>query len=223
VLVAAAIVVIRLRTDLAILLLSPVAVAAALATVHVAPLGAGRTDLTLYPALALVVGIAVAELRISAPLRTVAAVVMILAIAVTNRTAPAYPHENMKRAVARLSASVRPSDEVLVYWAGRFPFALYARQWSLTLERSQHTAEGFEVKIGRSNLDILPDDIAHRDRYAAVLARLTKNHDRVWFIGSHGRLDVVTIEKDLKALGYRSHRRHGDSFSAFGTLWDKNP
>jgi hypothetical protein len=223
VLVAAAVIVVRVRRDLAILLLTPVVVAAALATVHVAPLGAGRTDLTLYPALALVVGVAVGELRIGSTLRTVVAVLMIVAVATTNRTAPDYPRENMRKAVAQLSAHVRPADEVLVYWAGRFPFALYARQWSLAVDRSEQTAEGFEVKIGRPHLDILPDAITHKDRYAAVLARLTKNRDRVWFVGSHGRLDVVTIEKALKALGYRSHRQRGDSFSAFATLWDKAP
>jgi hypothetical protein len=128
----------------------------------------------------------------------------------------------MRSAVAYLSANVRPTDEVLVYWAGRFPFALYARQWSLTVDRSEHTAEGFEVKIGRPDLHILPTEIAHKDRYKAVLTKLTKGKKRVWFIGSHGRLDVVTIEKDLKALGYHSLRRPGDSFSAFVTLWSKN-
>jgi hypothetical protein len=69
----------------------------------------------------------------------------------------------------------------------------------------------------------LPNDGAVKSAYAPVVARLTAHQNRVWFIGSHGHFDVVTVEKDLKALGYRSHRRPGDDLSAFVTLWVKSP
>lgn len=223
VLVVAAAVVVRRRTDLAILLLTPLTVAVVLATLHVAPLGAGRTDLNLYPALVLLVGVALAELPLKARPRMAVAVVLLLAVAATTRTAPSYPSENMRSAAEYLEAHARPTDQVLVYWAGRFPFALYAHDWPLKLVRSQQTAEGFEVHVERTNLVVLPNDVTERDRYSAMLARLTKNQSRVWFIGSHGRLDVTTIEKDLKALGYHSSRRPGDRFSAFVTLWKHVP
>jgi Dolichyl-phosphate-mannose-protein mannosyltransferase len=220
-LVAAAIVVVRVRTDLAILLLTPVGVAVALATLHVAPLGAGRTDLNLYPALVLLVGVALAEVRITHWQRAAVALVVLVAVATTTRTAPAYPSENMRGAAAYLEVGARPTDEVLVYWGGRLPFALYARAWGMTVHRSSRTLEGFEVHIERPNLFFLPDHNTEKGRYAAVLARLTKNQDRVWFIGSHGRYDVVTVEKDLAALGYHPIRRAGDKYSAFASLWVK--
>ena len=221
VLVVAAIVVVRRRTDMAILLLTPVVVATALATVHVAPLGAGRTDLTLYPALALVVGVAAAELR-NAPLRD-------RCRGDDDRRnssdesrgtrVPVGKHAQRGLAPRSQCSSHRRGARLL----GR-PLSLRALRPEVVARRANdrsNTAEGFEVRIGRSRLDILPDEINNKHRYAAVLARLTKNQDRVWFIGSHGRLDVVTIEKDLKALGYHSHRHPGDKFKAFVTLWDK--
>jgi hypothetical protein len=223
-LVVAAIVVVRARTELAILLLTPLVTAAALATLRVAPLGAGRTDLNLYPALALTIGVALNELRIRAPYRALVAIVMLVAVAATTRAAPAYPSEDIRSAVAFLEQHSHPTDEVLVYWAGRFPFALYADAWPLKVERSQDTAEGFEVHVERPKLFVLPDDSTHRSRYMAVLARLIKNQNRVWVIGSHGRLDITTIDKDLTALGYRAVRRphhYYDRFRAFVTLWKK--
>jgi Dolichyl-phosphate-mannose-protein mannosyltransferase len=223
VLVIAAAVVVWRRSELAILLLTPLAVAATLSTLHVAPLGAGRTDVNLYPALALLVGVALGELRMKVPVGLAVAGVLLVALAATNRAAPPYPSENMRGAVAALTSKVRPSDEVLVYWAGRYPFALYARNWGLEIYRSDQTAEGLEVHVERPNLFVLPDDETHKSRYAAVLARLAKNQSRIWFIGSHGRFDVITVEKDLANLGYRSTRRGGDSESAFLTLWTKRP
>jgi Dolichyl-phosphate-mannose-protein mannosyltransferase len=223
VIVVSAIVVVWTRRDLAILLLTPIVVASVLAIVHVAPLGSGRTDLNLCPALALTVGVAVASLPLKLSFRTAAAALLLIAVAATNRAAPAYPPENMQGAVAYLSSSERPSDQILVYWAGRFPFALYARRWGLQVNRSNDTAEGFDVNVERPNLFILPDDEREKDAYAAVLARVTKNQDRVWFIASHGRFDVVTIEKDLARLGYRVTALQGDKYSAFAMLWTRRP
>jgi hypothetical protein len=226
VLIASAIVVVRKRPDLAVLLVTPIVVAALLATLQLAPLGAGRTDLNLYPALALLVGVAVSELpnlfRASHMVTVVIAVLILLAIIATVRPAPAYPIEDMRAASAYLEANARPSDEVLVYWAGRYPFALYARSWPLQIDPSRDTAEGFEVRVQRPNLYVLADHSTDHGAYASVLASLTRNQSRVWFIGSHGRLDVVAIQKDLSALGYHAtHRRSGDSYRAFATLWVK--
>ncbi len=223
VLVVAAVLVVRTRTDLAILLLTPVGVATLLAMAHVAPLGAGRTDLNLYPALVLLVAVAVDQLEVKRPYPALIAAVLVVAAAFTYRAPPSYPAEDMRGAVRYLDERARPTDEVLVYWAGRFPFALYERRFGLTVERSQHTAEGFEVKVKRPNLFVIPDHISDRSRYASDVARLTKGQDRVWFIGSHGRLDVTAIEKDLKALGFHSTRRPGDGFHAFVTFWSRSP
>ena len=221
-LVVAACVVVWTRRELAILFLTPIFVTAVLATLHVAPIGAGRTDINLYPALALTVGVAISEVPMKVWPAMLTACLVLVAVGSTEQTPPAYPRENMRSAAAYLEAKARPTDEVLVYYAGRFPFALYGRAWGLKVQRSEDTAEGFDVQIQRPNLHVLPNDGTMKNAYAPVVARLTEHQSRVWFIGSHGHFDVVTVEKDLKALGYQSHRRPGDDLSAFVTLWVKS-
>jgi hypothetical protein len=130
----------------------------------------------------------------------------------------------MRAETSYLQAHARPTDEVLVYWASRYPFALYARAWPLRIHQSRDTAEGFEVQVQRPNLHMLPDHSTDHAAYAPVLAALTRHQNRVWFIGSHGRLDAVSIQKDLNALGYHAiARRPGDSYREFVSLWVKDP
>ena len=222
VLIASGAVVIWRRRDRAVLVLTPVAVAVVLAMFQLAPLGAGRTDLNLYPVLALTVGLAANELRHALRAWRVLAIVLLVAVLATVRAAPPYPVEDMRSATAYLEANVHPSDEVLVYWAARYPLALYARSWGLQIDRSRHTAEGFEVHIQRPNLYVLPDHSTDHRAYEPVLLRLTRGQKRVWFIGSHGRLDAVAIQKQLSHLGYHAAaRRSGDKYHAFVMLWIK--
>jgi hypothetical protein len=209
---------------LAVLLLTPIAVAAVLAMLQLAPLGAGRTDLNLYPVLALMVAVAANELRHKVRAHRTVTILLLIAVAATLRAAPPYPVEDMRAATSYLEARVRPTDEVLVYWAGRYPFALYARSWGLRIDRSRHTAEGFQVHVERPNLYMLPDHSTDHRAYGPLIDQLTRGQGRVWFIGSHGRLDAIAIQKELTRLGYKAaKRRPGDSYRAFATLWTKKP
>ncbi|MGI8757901.1 MAG: hypothetical protein ACR2K0_01175 [Acidimicrobiales bacterium] len=219
VVVAAAVVVAR-RPRLAVLLLAPLAVAVVLATLELAPLGGGRTDIHLYPALALLVAVAV-QLAASRALRpsvhantdaaprpparplagtgAVAALVGVLAIGAA--PSPAYPAEDVRPLVAAVENLARPDDGIVVYSASRWAYALYAGR-PVELRRDRRSANGFDVTIDDERVTVLE---AHRDApagHAPAVDRLAADHDRLWLVTSHGGADVAVIEEMLRDRGY---------------------
>jgi Dolichyl-phosphate-mannose-protein mannosyltransferase len=218
-LLAAAVVVVRARFDLGVLFLAPLVVAIVLATLHVAPIGTGRTDVYLYPVLSLVLAVAVSEAVHRYRAGIVIAVILVMAFLATGTAPSAYPREDIKPAIARLVSDAQPSDTVLVYPGGRYAFALYApRQWPVDIYQSTATANGFDVRIRRPHLRILASYPSLQLCENAV-SSITRHADRVWFIGSHGRLDVLNVERALYNAGFRAKVRMKDHEAAFLSLW----
>ncbi|HEY5013901.1 MAG TPA: hypothetical protein VIK61_14520, partial [Acidimicrobiia bacterium] len=219
--VAAAFVVVRTRRDVATLLLAPLVLALLLAVFSLAPIGTGRTDVYLYPLFALLLAVAVSELTIRRSWGVVIALALTVALLAMARAPSAYPQEDMKQAVAGLVAGVRPDDTVMVYSGGRYAFALYApRSWPVTVFSSKAQTNGFDVRVHRPHLSILDFNATQRG-YDQAVARATRGATRVWFIGSHGRLDALQIEHSLYDAGYRAKLRENDHESWFLSLWVK--
>jgi hypothetical protein len=217
--VAAAVVVVRTRPNLSILLLTPLLAAVVLALFSIAPIGTGRTDLYLYPVFALLIGVAVSEVSKRQWWGAYIAVALVIGSVALARIPRTYPQEDMRQAVAVLNANMQPGDTIMVYSGGRYAFALYS-PWPVSVFASKAQTNGFDVRIHRPHTDVLGSYGSQAD-YNDAVARVTKHAARVWFIGSHGRLDERQIERALFDSGYRAKARRGDHEAWFLSLWIK--
>jgi Dolichyl-phosphate-mannose-protein mannosyltransferase len=221
--VAAAFVVIRMRTDLAILFLAPPAFAVALATRDIAPIGTGRTDIYLYPVLALLLAVAVSEATSQYRSGTALALILVVACLATATVPRTYPRENIKPAIARLVRDAQSTDTVLVYPGGRYALALYAPpEWPIQIYQSTAVTNGFDVRIRRPHLTILPS-YPTLLLYERSIGATTRGASRVWLIGSHGRLDVRKIEQALSGVGFHVKLNVHDHETVFVQLWLRPP
>ena len=202
-LVAAAVVLAARRPHVAAFLILPLVAAVALATVELSPLGGGRTDIWLYPALAL--GVAVAARPLPAPLLAAAA----LAVVVLAPSAGPYPVEDVRPLIEEMEAARRPGDAVLLYPAARFAYALYTPA-PVSLHESGE-ASGFSSVV--------------HDRAVHVIDRNTVTDgtgdaERVWLLATHWRSDLADIRLVLHEDGWASvetRRRPG----AWLELWER--
>jgi hypothetical protein len=219
--VAAAVVCWKTRRALAVLLITPLAGAVVLAFAQLAPLGTGRTDLYLYPVVATLLAVGASAFVRQAKLPGLLLVVVLIAAMAVSAKAPSdYPRENMRRAVRTLVRHARPGDTIMVYYGGKYSFALYA-PWSVSVHSTTRETNGFDVRIHRAHIIQLP---AYSDRslYLATVTRLSASVDRLWLIGAHGHLDVVVIERALVKAGFNKHRRYYGGLSAFLSFWGRS-
>jgi hypothetical protein len=211
-----------------LLVVGPLAVALVLAAAQEAPLGTGRTDIYLYPGLAMAIGLAVDELAgISARLTAAAVAVAVLVTAVSFDPAVAYPKRYARPLVDELNRSAAPSDAILVRPSDDFAFGLYSR-WPVTFFRSHDIEPGFVVRVKRNRL-FFPGLIPHpppgldtRPWRAAVAAAATS--PRVWLlVASPGALGIEhprlePVRRMLRREGFvlrREEPRRGADL----TLW----
>jgi 4-amino-4-deoxy-L-arabinose transferase-like glycosyltransferase len=197
---AAAVVVLWRRPALGCLLLVPIGAALVLAALQTVPLGTGRTDIYLYPALAMLVAVALDEVgRLFLP----AAVAVVLALgllwAVSRESPRGYPHEDIAPLVRQLEAQALPGDAILIYPHSNFAYGVYTT-YPIELVESRNYATGFQVRVERANV-FLPDP-HWRDpaMYRLTIERIAQ--DTVWFVATHSRKDVPKIEELLRARGY---------------------
>jgi hypothetical protein len=221
--VVAAVVVVRTRPVLSIVLLGPFVIAVVLAILQLAPIGTGRTDIYLYPLFAVLIAVALAEISIRHVLGIILALAVVVAGFARAQAPSSYPQENMKEAVEFLNDHVRPDDTIMVYSGGRYAFALYAPPaWKVTVFATKDQTNGFDVRIHRPHLSIL-NSYESVARYRKTVELVAQGAPRVWFIGSHGRLDALDIERALGDLGYRTAVRRQDHEAWFVSLWVKRP
>jgi hypothetical protein len=223
--VAAGVVVVRTRPNLSILLLTPLLVAVVLALFRIAPIGTGRTDLFLYPVFALLIAVAVSEISTRHSWGVYIAVGLVVASLGLARAPSSYPQEDMRQAIADLNARVQPNDTIMVYSGGRYAFALYA-PWPVSVFASKAQTNGFDVRIHRAHTAILGSygtqhTYGTRQEYRNAVERATRGASRVWFIGSHGRLDELALERALTDSGYHAQARRGNHEAWFLSLWVK--
>jgi hypothetical protein len=144
---AVAILLVRRRIAPALLfVIAPCGLALILAAARAVPLGTGRTDLYLYPGLAMAIGLAVDELRRSWARLTAAGVTVLVVIsAVTFDPVVPYPPRDVRPLVAELERRMSPTDSVLVRPDDIFAFALYS-SLPVTFVRAD-AATGFAPRV----------------------------------------------------------------------------
>jgi hypothetical protein len=196
------------RTMLGLLLSLPLAVAVGLSALELAPLGVGRTDVYLYPALASLVAVAVHEAAESWSLTAPAALVALTALVVPGyRAADPYPQENIAPLVRLVETRSQPGDAVLVYPLSNFAFGLYT-SWPVELVESDGYATGFQVAVQRPDVYVLDPHREQPELYAPTVELISRRHRTVWFIAApHRSGEGRAIRSQLRERGYRPVRR----------------
>lgn len=204
----AAAVVAVVRPRFALVLATPVVAAILLATLELAPLGTGRTDIHLLPSAALVAGAAVDVLARRVPTAALPAgvavsVLLVGGFAVRDLRPTAYPAFDVR---ALIEEAERTGDgRIVVYPATRWAWAVYGAGGFEPVDADNET--GFDVRITAPDVTVLGP---HRDdpaRYAAELDRATAGADRVTFVASHWREDIAAIESWFATAGWTEDRR----------------
>lgn len=133
--------------------ITPIGLAVALAAGQAVPLGTGRTDLYLYPGLAMAIALAVDELRKRSARLTAlgAGLVIALAVITFNPVAP-YPPRDGRPLVAELERRASPSDNILLRPDDDFAFALYTN-WPVTFVRASVPTD-FAAPIDHPNVHV---------------------------------------------------------------------
>jgi hypothetical protein len=213
-----------------LLVVGPLAVAIVLAAAQEAPLGTGRTDMYLYPGLAMAIGLAVDELAgLSERLTAAAVAVAVLVTALAFQPAVAYPKRYARPLVDELNRSATPSDSILVRPNDDFAVGLYSR-WPVTFFRSRDVEPGFVVRVERDRLffpGLVPDPppgLDTRPWRAAVAAAATSR--RIWLLVAapgalgieHPRLEAV--RRLLRRAGFVLEREEAKP-GADLTLWGR--
>jgi hypothetical protein len=212
----AALVALWRRPAVGFLLLVPLGLALVLAALEVVPLGTGRTDIYLYPALAMLVAAALDEAgRVFLPL-AIAGALMLGAIWVADRESPRrYPPEDIAPLVRQIEAEAAPADAILVYPHANFAYGLYTT-YPVELVETNTYATYFQVTVLRPNVFIPDPYWRDPSMYAPTIDRIAGTYDTVWFVASHARKDASAIEVLLQARGYERdllRRRPGAELS----------
>jgi hypothetical protein len=164
---------------------APMGLAVALAAVDGVPLGTGRTDIYLYPGIALAIAMAVHELEQRWRRATVAAVCLVLvAQVIVFKPVLPYPARDVGPLVAELEQRAAGTDGVLVRPDDDFAFALYTT-WPVTF-REANAVTGFAVAIERPNVHVpllVPNGSDGRtETWPEAIARTRADSERVWFL-----------------------------------------
>ena len=171
-----------------LLVIGPVAVAVLLAAIRAAPLGTGRTDIYLYPGLAMGIAVAVDELvKWSPSIATVGAAAVVVVAAVTFNSIIPYPKRDIGPLVGTLNHSAEPGDSVIVRSNEDYALALYTT-WPVTFFSFQDMP-GFVARIDHDNV-ILPELVQRPlpgldvESWSAAIARAAKSSTRVWLLAA---------------------------------------
>jgi hypothetical protein len=176
-----------------------------------APLDGGRTDLHLYPSLALLAAVALDSVlprgRREVRAAGVAAAAVVGLVVLTPGPEP-YFAEDLGPLVASLEEQAAPDDLVVVFPPTRWAFALYTSR-PVDLRPDPVTGTGFDVEVGGgpgdAELVVLPDAFDDEggtrllgEPDAAGLAAVEVT-DRVWLVKAHAREPGVSAVEQFLA------------------------
>lgn len=206
VVVAATVVVAVRRLEVAVLLAAPLTVALVLAALERAPLGGGRTDIYLYPSLALLVGGGADAVRRSVPGWRGAVVLAgaCAVMAVAARGPVPYPRQDVRPLVEVLEQRARDDEAVLLYPATIWAYALYTAD-DVELTPNERGAWGFVPTFADTSTFGLPPGRDDPAAYAPIVARATAAVPRggqLWLLASHWRDDYAALQERLGVAGF---------------------
>jgi hypothetical protein len=188
------------RPAVGVLLVTPTVLAYLLAVLQVAPLG-DRTDIYLYPSLALLAAIAFQELPFTRPeFAVTGAAVLAVAVAATLPHPDPYQQEDIRPLVAQLWSQLQPGDAVIVYPDAQYALAYYS-PWSFQVRPTDLRSQAFEVRFTNAP-DVAVLDATDLTGYVRQLRGDLRGYHRVWFIVSHPSGDVAALKQDFARLGY---------------------
>jgi hypothetical protein len=208
------------RPLLGALLASSFVLAVLLALLQLVPLGGRRSDIYLYPILAVAMALGLEPLTRMAFAPAIVATAVCLIIASRLPFPVVYPREDLRPLVHQLELAVAPADVVLVYPGARWAFALYTGQPVEILDRGI-AGWPFNVKIDEQRIRILNPHRADPRGFAPEIRSATLGRHRAWLIASHWRrVDLSAISESLQDLGFEAisdDRRRG----ALLMLWER--
>jgi hypothetical protein len=165
---------------------------------HIAPLGIGRSDEYLYPAILLILtaglfrGVALVQHRLRtgprgvafASASVVAVAVIVLAGALLLHEyvdAPVYPGEDVTGLATALNHHLQPGDAIFVSEEMRYPWALYEDRIP-HVEFGPNWATGFTVVSTQPGVFIAPSAPYEGGSQAGAWARRMRRYHRLWFV-----------------------------------------
>jgi hypothetical protein len=180
------------RRSLAPLLLGPVVVAFGLAVANRAPFGGGRTDIYLYPCVALAVALTLDRVlrsrpRLAGPLPMVAVVVALVLFAATDgrrlaRRNP-YPGSDTAGLIAAVRGQMAPGDGLVVAPFTRYAFALYDRSRPEVILSSRYST-GFTVASPDPDVLILPAEFYETGYDTGAAVDFARPRIRIWYLAT---------------------------------------
>lgn len=222
------------RPERAVLLVTPTLVAVGLAALQLAPLGGGRTDLYLYPSLALLVTGGVSGVlrrleraswsgaRVVAGLAVVAVVLGAVGLVLRAEPVTSYPRFDVRPLAQQIDA-VRADDEVLLlYPATIWAYALYTEGgWRLVDDPV--SSWGFSPRFDDPQVVPLPPGRDNPGAYLPTVTALGEGEaEVVWLLASHWREDLDALREQLADAGFS----RGDREARDGAVlerWERLP
>lgn len=166
---------------------------------HIAPIGLGRTEMYLYPAVILLWAAGLTRLARAGgdvlSIRTrrtawVVALATLTAVAVPSSihrivTAPRYPGTDVQSLAAYIRHNERPGDHVFASELMRYSWALYETQ--PRIEFGSYWAPGWTVISTDPRTFIVPSEYFEGQSRPAQWAAQMSRHKRLWFVWTEPR------------------------------------
>jgi len=185
-------------------------------SLSIVPLGTGRTDTVLYPALLLLMALGAGQLtpRLRGHLQVVGVGVVVVWAAVLvvgpGRVAQPYPAVDTATLAAHIAAGHRPGDLVVVAPGARFPWA-YHELPSVQIHFGGQWDQGFTVRSGDPGTFVAAECALEPGYDPGAWSRVTAGASRVWYAGSDRVCDAGPdgdrLYQDIVASGFHAVSR----------------
>jgi hypothetical protein len=191
------------RLLLALLLGCPIILAYLLAAIRVAPIGTGRTDTYLYPAIAMAVAAAVDLLiRVSPRIGLALVALAMVGLLVDRPAIPAYPRTDFPPLVTKVESSAAPGDTVIITTGVQYGFALYTR-WPIRLVRCSYCETNYRVIFKHPNVENLDESAGNA--IPSAMDRIKSRNTPVWMLidTTRNNRSVPLIASLLQNMNYK--------------------
>jgi hypothetical protein len=201
------------RRDIAPLLVAPVALGFLLAVAQRAPFGGGRTDIYLYPCIAIALALTV-DHHVIGRLPTPAVIPVVSAMALLGvaatlpsryaLTATPYPSADVEQLGREVTQRRQPGDGVVVAPFTRYAFALYDDE-PPTLTLSSNYSTGFTASSTDPDVLIMPAEYYEGGYSLEVVDPFVAGRNRIWYLATDS--PESDTPADVQATEYDGERR----------------
>jgi hypothetical protein len=200
------------RRDVAPLLVAPVVLSFLLAVAQRAPFGGGRTDIYLYPCIAIALALTVHHVVGRLPTHGIAPVVGAMALLGLAATLPGrnalsatpYPSADVEQLTRQVTQLRQPDDGVVVAPFTRYAFALYDDK-PPTLTLSSNYSTGFTASSTDPDVLIMPAEYYEGGYSLEVVDSFVAGRNRIWYLATD--TPESDTPADVQATEYDGERR----------------